>query len=244
MRECSKAIPRRLAQANFARRYFVGDGVDIGGAPDPLALYAGLFPLLRTVRTWDIEDGDAQYMAGVADGTYDFVHSSHCLEHLHDPAAALRHWLRILRPGGAMIVMVPDEDLYEQGQFPSTFNADHKWTFSVWKATSWSARSLNILDLLRDLGPEARPERVELLDATYRYDLPRLDQTRTPVGECGIEFIVRRAGVGEAETGQRSRDMVQPAPELRRHYHQYVADGQTLRTANGVSPPFAEDGPL
>jgi hypothetical protein len=27
---------------------------------------------------------------------------------------------------------VPDEDLYEQGVFPSTFNADHKWTFTVY----------------------------------------------------------------------------------------------------------------
>ena len=88
MKECSKAIPRRLAHPNFARRYFVGDGIDIGGASDPLALYAGLFPLIRSVRTWDLDDGDAVHMAGVADGSYDFVHSSHCLEHLTDPAAA------------------------------------------------------------------------------------------------------------------------------------------------------------
>lgn len=244
MKECSKAIPRRLAQANFARRYFVGDGIDIGGAPDPLALYAGLFPLVRSIRTWDVADGDAQHMAGVPDGAYDFVHSSHCLEHLPDPAAALVQWLRILRPGGTMVVLVPDEDLYEQGHFPSDFNAGHRWTFSVWKATSWSARSLNVLDLLRALGPAARPERVELLDATYRYDLPRLDQTRTPVGECAIEFIVRRAPLAEIETGARQRDPVQPAPELRRHYHQYVTDAGSQRAANSAVPPFLDDTPL
>lgn len=244
MKECSKAIPRRLANPNFARRYFVGDGIDIGGAPDPLALYSGLFPLIRSVRTWDIDDGDAVHMEGVADGTYDFVHSSHCLEHLSEPAAALRQWLRILRPGGTMVVLVPDEDLYEQGVFPSTFNVAHLWTFSVWKATSWSDRSLNILDLLRDLGPTARPERIDLLDATYRYDLPRLDQTRTPVGECAIEFIVRRADPAEAATGVRDRTPVQPRDGLRQHYHQYVADAATLRAANRVRAPFSDDGPL
>lgn len=244
MKECSKAIPRRLAHPNFARRYFVGDGIDIGGASDPLALYAGLFPLIRSVRTWDLDDGDAVHMAGVADCSYDFVHSSHCLEHLTDPAAALRQWLRILRPGGTMIVMVPDEDLYEQNVFPSTFNAGHQWTFSVWKARSWSARSLNVLDLLRELGPQARPERIELLDATYRYDLPRLDQTRTPVGECAIEFIVRRAGAEEVLTGAREQEAVQPPAELRRYYHQYVADAAALRAANRVTPPFTDDGPL
>ena len=241
MRECSKSIPRRLAHPNFARRYFVGDGIDIGGAPDPLALYAELFPLIRTVRTWDVADGDAQNMASVADGTYDFVHSSHCLEHLADPAAALRHWLRIVRPGGYLIVIVPDEDLYEQGVFPSTFNTGHAWTFSIWKAGSWSARSLNVMDLLAALGSEARPERIELLDATYRYNLPRLDQTRSPVGECAIEFVVRRAAVSEAAAGARPREAQQPAPGLRRHYNQYTADARTLLQA---APPFTDDSPL
>jgi hypothetical protein len=44
VKECSKAVMRRLREPNFASRYFVGDGLDVGGAPDPLALYAELFP--------------------------------------------------------------------------------------------------------------------------------------------------------------------------------------------------------
>lgn len=244
MKECSKAIPRRLSQPNFARRYFVGDGIDIGGKPDPLALYTGLFPLLRSVRTWDIEDGDAQHMAGVPDASFDFVHSSHCLEHLPDPAAALRHWMRIVRPGGYLIITVPDEDLYEQGAFPSTFNADHKWTFTINKETSWSPRSLNLLSLLAGLGPDARTERVELLDSTYRYDLPRIDQTRTPTGECAIEFVVRRACAAEVSSGTRPRAPVQPVPLLRRIYHQYDADAQALQVANRTAPPFENEEPL
>ena len=60
MKECSKSIARRLTDANFAARYFVGAGLDIGGKPDPLALYAELFPRVSTVRTWDLEDGDAE----------------------------------------------------------------------------------------------------------------------------------------------------------------------------------------
>ena len=38
MKECSKSIMRRLAGSNFVNRNFRGDGIDIGGAPDPLAL--------------------------------------------------------------------------------------------------------------------------------------------------------------------------------------------------------------
>ena len=126
MKECSKSIARRLADSNFIRRYFVGDGIDIGGKPDPLVLYQELFCGMKSVRTWDLEDGDAQRMSGVPDNHFDFVHSSHCLEHLIDPTAGLRAWLRVVRKGGHVIVTVPDEDLYEQGTFPSTFNRDHK----------------------------------------------------------------------------------------------------------------------
>ena len=175
MKECSKSIPRRLADSAFIRRYFVGDGLDIGGKPDPLALYREFFPLMRSVRTWDWEDGDAQFLAGVENDSLDFVHSSHCLEHLVDPREGLRHWLRVVRPGGHLVITVPDEDLYEQGVFPSGFNRDHKWTFTLYKQRSWSERSLILLDLVRELGEEAEPIRLEQLSASYRFELPRFD---------------------------------------------------------------------
>lgn len=238
MKECSKSIPRRLSQPNFTNRYFVGDGIDIGGRPDPLVLYKDVFGGMRSVRTWDIEDGDAQLMSGVADATFDFVHSSHCLEHLHDPAEGLRNWLRVAKPGGHVVVTVPDEDLYEQGVFPSTFNRDHKWTFTIHKPGSWSPKSINVLSLLAGLGPEAQVLKVELLDATYRYGLPRYDQTVTPIGECGIEFVLRRRP--EAEIVQRGRlpQAARLSRELRIHFNQYRDDIRTLKTANQQSRPF------
>jgi SAM-dependent methyltransferase len=192
MRETSKSIMRRLHDVRFAVRYFVGEGMDIGSGNDPLALYRELFPAMRGVRHWDLGDGDAQMMAGVADNSFDFVHSSHCLEHLHDPAMALANWLRIIKPGGHLVVTVPDEDLYEQGRFPSNRNYDHKFSFTIHKPRSWSEGSLNLFTLLQTMGPAAQVLRIELLDATYRYALPPLDQTRTPVGECAIEFVIRK----------------------------------------------------
>ena len=35
---------RRLSDPNFAARYFCGNGIDIGGAPDPMGVYRELFP--------------------------------------------------------------------------------------------------------------------------------------------------------------------------------------------------------
>lgn len=238
MKECSKSVLRRLYDPNFARLYFKGKGVDIGGKPDPLSIYSELFPLISYVRTWDMEDGDAQYMANVDDGTFDFVHSSHCLEHLRDPAEALTNWLRILRPGGHLVLTVPDEDLYEQGQFPSTFNRDHKWTFTVFKTRSWSERSINLLDLLRNLGESCDIRRIIAIDEAYRYSLPRYDQTLTPVAESAIEVVIRKRPQTEIDSKGRLPLAVQPTGEIRIHLNQYSDDQKTLRTANQTGTPF------
>jgi SAM-dependent methyltransferase len=250
VKECSKAIPRRLSQPNFLNKYFVGRGLDVGGKPDPLALYVELFGQLQSVCTWDLEDGDAQFLEGVPDESYDFVHSSHCLEHLRDPREGLLNWIRVVRPGGHVIVLVPDEDLYEQGLFPSTFNADHRWTFTIFKTQSWSPRSINLLTLLSDLGPQVDVVRIERLDATYRHALPRFDQTLTPVGECGIEVILRKRTAAEINAGGRlpvAADAAGAPPlsrDMRIHLNQYRHDRDVLRARNGEAPPFADDRPI
>jgi len=241
MKECSKSIVRRLNSPGFVSRYFRGRGVDIGGAPDPLALYTSLFPLVEDVRTWDLEDGDAQFMAGVPDNHFDFVHSSHCLEHLHDPAEGLQNWLRVLKPGGYLIVCIPDEDLYEQGVFPSTFNRDHKRTFTIFKPKSWSAHSVNVLELIQTLGLEAETVKVELIDAAYRYELPRFDQTLTPVSESAIEFIIRKRTAEEVGRLGHLRDAQQPPASIRIHLNQYRDDQKTLRSANTGQAPFRNE---
>ena len=241
MKECSKSIIRRLHDANFIRSYFVGTGIDIGGKPDPLVLYQELFPRISSVRTWDIEDGDAQFMASVADETFDFVHSSHCLEHLCEPVVALQNWLRILRPGGHLVVTVPDEDLYEQGVFPSTFNRDHKWTFTILKQHSWSSCSLNILDLLQQLSDVCDVRKVAVHDETYRYGLPRYDQSLTPVAEVSIEIVLRKRTDRECREGGRLPETGQPSEEVRIHLNQYCDDQQTLRRSNADLPPFKND---
>lgn len=201
MHELSKSIQRRLHDSNFVTRYFVGDGIDVGAGPDALNQYMELFPLMTSVRAWDLQDGDAELMASCRDAQYDFVHSSHCLEHMRNPEIALANWFRILKPGGHLIVVVPDEDMYEQGIFPSTFNSDHKWTFSIFKTGSWSARSRNVLALLSNLGDAADVIKVEALTGSYRYRLARMDQTQTPIGESAIEFVVRRRLPAEKDTG-------------------------------------------
>lgn len=192
--EQSKAARRRYSDGAFHCRFFVGEGIDVGAGPDGLAQYAGIFPLMRSVRPWDLVDGDAQSMEGVDEGSFDFLHSSHCLEHMIDPLAALRRWAEIVRPGGYLVITVPDEDMYEQGHWPSRFNDDHKWSFTVYKKKSWSPKSVNLLDLAKEMGDLLSLERLEVIGDFFRPELKAkgFDQTLTPVAECAIETVWRR----------------------------------------------------
>jgi SAM-dependent methyltransferase len=46
------------------------------------------------------------------DASYDFALASHVLEHLPNPAAALLEWRRVLKPGGRLLLFMPDARLY------------------------------------------------------------------------------------------------------------------------------------
>jgi SAM-dependent methyltransferase len=148
MNETSKSIFKKLSDSRYATRYIVGDGIDIGAGQDCLDQYFEFFPLAKSCMNWDLVNGDAQYLNGVSDNSFDFVNSSHCLEHMQDPHVALNNWIRVLKTGGYLLLSVPDEDLYEQGIFPSTYNADHKHTFTIYKRKSWCSNSINLFDLL------------------------------------------------------------------------------------------------
>lgn len=154
MDETSKT---RAVWGALERSVLRGRGIDIGCGPDPVT---------PDVRRFDVADGDANEITRYVHERFDFVYSSHCLEHMRDPRAALREWWQLVRPGGHLFVIVPDEDLYEQGVFPSRFNADHKATFTIAKARSWSPVSHNLLDLARAL-PQGDIVSLTLQDQGY-----------------------------------------------------------------------------
>ncbi len=190
----TNALVRRLRQPMlFSTRYFVGAAIDIGAGSDSLELQRVFWPRLTSVRSWDKADGDARCMEGLPRESFDLCYSSHCLEHIHTPWLALSIWWDLVRPGGYLVVVVPDEDLYEQGVWPSTFNSDHKHTFTVWKRESWSPVSLSALDLVRILNG-SDVVKVERIEEGFNPALPRCDQTALSGSESCIEFIVRKPG--------------------------------------------------
>ena len=154
MNEASKT--RRLWTAD-EKAIFEGDGIDIGCGPDPISP--------RAVR-FDLAEGDANRIGDFVQRRFDYVFSAHCLEHMKEPARALAGWWELVRPGGHLVVVVPDEDLYEQGYWPSVFNTDHKSTFTIAKQESWSARSYNVRDLVENL-PESEVVSIRLQDVGF-----------------------------------------------------------------------------
>lgn len=55
--------------------------------------------------------------ANFAEGMFDAVVSSHAIEHMHDPRAALRECLRILKPGGVLVFVTPNGRSASIGRF-------------------------------------------------------------------------------------------------------------------------------
>jgi len=152
------------AQAHWGvieKQVIQGNGIDIGCGPDPVT---------PSARRFDLEHGDANVVSQYVKEQFDFVYSSHCLEHMHDPRLTILDWWKLVKPGGHLFVVVPDEDLYEQGVFPSRFNDDHKATFTIAKAKSWSPKSINVLDLARSL-PGGQMVSLQLQDAGYDRNL-------------------------------------------------------------------------
>jgi SAM-dependent methyltransferase len=62
----------------------------------------------------------------VADSTYDFVLSSHNLEHFANPVKALKEWARVMKPGAALVLALPyHRDIFDHRRKPTTVR--HMW---------------------------------------------------------------------------------------------------------------------
>jgi SAM-dependent methyltransferase len=73
---------------------------------------------------------DASDLSLIADNSYDFVLSSHNLEHFANPVKALYEWKRVIRRGGGLIVLLPDyRRTFDHRRTPTS--VDHM--FEDWK---------------------------------------------------------------------------------------------------------------
>jgi predicted SAM-dependent methyltransferase len=98
--------------------FCLGYGIDLGFGGDPITDTAIRIdmpqPYART-GTYQVQlGGDARKLHWFNDGVLDYVYSSHVLEDFEDTRTVLLEWLRVLRPGGRLVIFCPDEQVYRE----------------------------------------------------------------------------------------------------------------------------------
>jgi SAM-dependent methyltransferase len=88
----------------------------------------------------------------VADNTYDYVYSSHLIEDVPNTAMVLRKFIRILKSGGNLILVFPDQPKYEaickrigQPMNPYHVHADMGYDFMLQQLNSLSDIKYKVL---------------------------------------------------------------------------------------------------
>lgn len=98
--------------------YCTGNGIDIGHGGDPITDTAIRIdlpqPYANVGRAKTQLTGDARNLHWFRDDVLDYVFSSHLLEDFQNTTQVLREWLRVLRPGGHLVLYCPDEQRYRQ----------------------------------------------------------------------------------------------------------------------------------
>jgi predicted SAM-dependent methyltransferase len=97
-------------------KFCVGYGVDLGPGGDPInetAIRVDLPQSYSQVGLCGVQlGGDARRLNWFRDGVLDYVYSSHLLEDFENTEDVLKEWLRVLKPGGRLVLFCPDEQAY------------------------------------------------------------------------------------------------------------------------------------
>lgn len=161
------------------------NGIEIGG-PSPVFAKKGLFPVYPIVShldncnfggttVWEghIKEGlsfqfdrnkpagqqyivEATAMGSIRSASYDFVLSSHALEHTANPILALAEWIRLLKDQGTLVLLLPHKDATFDHRRPVTTMQHLMADFNAGMAEDDLTHMPEILalhDLMRD--PEA-----------------------------------------------------------------------------------------
>lgn len=104
----SETASRRAVLAPFC----VGVGLDIGFGGDPIVPTAICVDRRVGLENPTHVQYDAAHLKHFADGSLDYVYSSHALEDFKNTAATLREWMRVIKDGGHLVLLLPDQAAY------------------------------------------------------------------------------------------------------------------------------------
>ncbi|MFC1559499.1 methyltransferase domain-containing protein [Candidatus Margulisiibacteriota bacterium] len=145
------------------------NGIDIGG-PSEMFKKGKILPIYPIVKSVDIcnihpVSADIKYLCDalelkmISSEAYDFVLSSHTIEHIANPLKALTEWLRILKGKGIILLVVPNKERTIDHKRPVTALAhlieDFKGNVGADDDTH-SQEILELVDPTYDFGPYNR----------------------------------------------------------------------------------------
>jgi len=148
-------------------RLFIGNGIDIGSGGDPVvpwAIQIDLPEVLFQIYNQRSPGYSIQFRSVTAatdlpfkDSVLDFVFSSHLLEDFLDWKPVLAEWIRVLKPDGYLIIIIPDRERFlyatqHLGQLP---NDAHRHEGHVGELTEATAAMgiLPRIDAFTDVSP-------------------------------------------------------------------------------------------
>lgn len=114
--------------------YTRGRGLDLGcgpnkGFPHFIGVDNGIDTQLFGVQMKpDIQVDTCERLPMFGSAAFDFVYSSHLLEHIKDHKSALKEWWRLIKPSGYLVLYLPHKEFYPNIGTKGS-NPDHKHDF-------------------------------------------------------------------------------------------------------------------
>lgn len=143
-----------LGRELIALTFLKGQGIEVGALASPQKVpkevrvtYVDRLPPEDSAKFEDLKGmslnrvdviDDAESLGSFGDNSQDFVIANHLLEHLQDPISGLLAMLRVTRPGGVVLLSVPDKRFtFDAGRPVTPYEhllKDHR------EGPAWSAR--------------------------------------------------------------------------------------------------------
>ena len=194
MKEALKATARRSRSPEY-KTYFTGTGLDINyDTSDALANSITNLYSAKDCRYYDLSANNPELCQNVLDCSVDYLHSSHVLEHLGDIRRAITNWIRVVKVGGYLVIVVPDEHMYEKDKWPSNMNTSHKWSFKFGSEGYANPSRESSIDTLLWFNTFTNVSVVSVKRLSEWYYETEEDLThRTDVSiECGLEIVLKK----------------------------------------------------
>jgi SAM-dependent methyltransferase len=135
LRRLRRRLNRLPSHAIYQQALAGKSGLEVGGPSQLFRDYLPVYPVVAALdgvnfsnsTLWEGEiaaggrfefdrgRGGRQFIAeataldGIETGRYEFLLSSNCLEHVANPLKALREWMRVVEPGGVLLLVLPNQ---------------------------------------------------------------------------------------------------------------------------------------